>query len=1089
MQPDRPQQEPSIAAEDEMAADSDKDFDEDVQHCSKEKTLAQGQHAPGKACSSADLVSVEDGSQTTQHLHDKTAQRRSQRVADRRKMQPQSKRATFSQCQSSPNPGTKTPPSRQKPSHVLHETQSEQTPPKVEQAAPGPQQQQAVMKCKKDAKKVGSEARSCRSGSSQRVVEPQQQTRPAKSKDRHERSDSRLDSHRDRLSCGRGANHARHRAAQPVRKARVAASGAEDARIQTKVAQLQKDERGTTEAENVSRKRKADNIFQDTFSAQQTLQSREKHQRYVAELESQYLQAIDAKEWNRCIMLKEFIARVKGDAWDADGQAGTQPSVTAERQCDERLPDTITKKHLAWLVHQREKAKERADWHECQRIEDELTELLLEAESESRQSMSGTSQASRGLRDSSMQDLQLLQRRIGLLEKELSHAKETADFSRCLDLEEQLLQLRQDAEAAELAAQHLTIGARALGSDEKKRKAPMLHLEQERAKRAKDYQQNQSSEAQLPMLKQSIIFTQPEASEAIDAEGDDALRQRISLLEDQQKTAAGKGEWNKCAQLDEELTRAKAEMNDVAKLRLCTAQHSLLHSSPVLQDEKDVAQQKLDGLQRQLDQAKRDSNWTQCASIQQAMLKVKKDEASRACVLPSHATGDTAEALSQRIKTVESHLSEATNAGEWNQCAELDKELIRLRNDLRVAQTHQATKVAEVETAVKYQLKLLEEALHQTKNAKDWKKCQALTTEIDKLKSELAIAQTPSHGAASSGSCPGGNDASKVTALNQQLKLLEESLDQTKNAKDWKKCQALATEIDKLKSELTIAQAPSHGAASSESSPPGKDGIEARQGTIMSVSDIRKPNATNPPRIAIHSARVVGVGKVRQAFSKGAGKGAGKSGGKNGGKNAGKGFGKTGGKSSEQEVVLHICDEADGAKIAIVWKATSLNVGNLLHALVNIANAVPDKSDPSAVHLQLDDKSSVKTVLNRTDGPVAVYEPLAPNLWTIGQANSEPLHSEVDVALHCQSVSLRSLSSGNGEFLNVVFTDRSGESMTMQVFDHEEGDFEAGKLYIAFGLGVRPGRVRSSAYGYVDDLTWHQLKYLSWRTAFTDALA
>lgn len=257
----------------------------------------------------------------------------------------------------------------------------------------------------------------------------------------------------------------------------------------------------------------------------------------------------------------------------------------------------------------------------------------------------------------------------------------------------------------------------------------------------------------------------------------------------------------------------------------------------------------------------------------------------------------------------------------------------------------------------------------------------------------------------------------------------------------------------------------------------------------MSVSDIRKPNGTNPPRIAIHSARVVGVGKVRQAFSKGAGKGAGKSGGKNGGKNAGKGFGKTGGKSSEQEVVLHICDEADGAKIAIVWKATSLNVGNLLNALVNIANAVPDKSDPSAVHLQLDDKSSVKTVLNRTDGPVAVYEPLASNLWTIGQANSEPLHSEVDVALHCQSVSLRSLSSGNGEFLNVVFTDRSGESMTMQVFDHEEGDFEAGKLYIAFGLGVRPGRVRSSAYGYVDDLTWHQLKYLSWRTVFTDALA
>jgi hypothetical protein len=249
--------------------------------------------------------------------------------------------------------------------------------------------------------------------------------------------------------------------------------------------------------------------------------------------------------------------------------------------------------------------------------------------------------------------------------------------------------------------------------------------------------------------------------------------------------------------------------------------------------------------------------------------------------------------------------------------------------------------------------------------------------------------------------------------------------------------------------------------------------------------------------------RIGAVGKVTSDAGSGGNLGPGgvKGGGKGKGKfgdKSGKGSGKADssavskgkGKGSMNKVVLHVFDEVTSHTITLHWKKTSLSVAGLEKALANITNATPVISDNGQVHLELDHRSDVKTLLNPRDCTLDLYRPIASNFTlTIAQSYGELIGSYYDMVLRCQRVTLKAKSDFSGDqFLQVQWVDVEHQMMQMPVFDYNENDFQEGHYYIAWGLALKPGRSRLGGGLWGDDYTWGQLRYSGWSTAFVNVV-
>jgi hypothetical protein len=226
---------------------------------------------------------------------------------------------------------------------------------------------------------------------------------------------------------------------------------------------------------------------------------------------------------------------------------------------------------------------------------------------------------------------------------------------------------------------------------------------------------------------------------------------------------------------------------------------------------------------------------------------------------------------------------------------------------------------------------------------------------------------------------------------------------------------------------------------------------------------------------------------------KGGGKGKGKFGdksGKGGGKADINAVSKGKSKGSMNKVVLHVFDEASCHTITLHWKKAMLSVAGLEKALANISNATPVISDNGQVHLELDHRSDVKTLLNPRDCTLDLYKPIASNLsMTISQSIGETIGSYFVIVLRCQRVTLKAKSDFSGDqFLQISWMDLEGQMMQVPVFDYDENDFQEGHYYIAWGLALKPGRSRLGGGAWGDDYNWGQLWYSGWSTAFVNVV-
>jgi hypothetical protein len=282
----------------------------------------------------------------------------------------------------------------------------------------------------------------------------------------------------------------------------------------------------------------------------------------------------------------------------------------------------------------------------------------------------------------------------------------------------------------------------------------------------------------------------------------------------------------------------------------------------------------------------------------------------------------------------------------------------------------------------------------------------------------------------------------KLAVLQQTLIQLETSQERAKDAKDYTECVRVGQQIKETKDSISALW---------NSNVPGKDdakpvgfaqGIEAKGGVQMSIQAMLKSSVRLPLRVSVSAVRIGAVGKVTSDVGNGGNSGLGgcKGGGKGKGKfgdKSGKGGGKahinaaSKGKSkgSMNKVVLHVFDEASCHTITLHWKKATLSVAGLEKALANISNATPVIPDNGQVHLELDHRSDVKTLLNPRDCTPDLYKPIASNLsMTISQAYCETIGSYFDIVLRCQRVTMKAKSDFSGDqFLQISWVDLEGQ--------------------------------------------------------------
>jgi hypothetical protein len=332
----------------------------------------------------------------------------------------------------------------------------------------------------------------------------------------------------------------------------------------------------------------------------------------------------------------------------------------------------------------------------------------------------------------------------------------------------------------------------------------------------------------------------------------------------------------------------------------------------------------------------------------------------------------------------------------------------------------------------------------------------------------------------------------KRVVLQQTLIKLETLQQRAKDAQDYTECVRVGQQIKETQDSIS-ALCSSNARMPDAAEPVGfAQGHESKVGLQMSIQALLESHGRLPPRVSIFAVRIGAVGKVTSDVG-GLGvpakwcKGGGKCG-QSVGKAVINAMCKGKSKGSMNKVVLHVFDEASCHTITLHWKKATLSVAGLEKALASISNATPVISDSGQLHLELDHRSDVKTLLNPRNCTLDLYKPIASNLsLTISQASCETIGCYFDIVLRCHRVTLKAKSDlSGGQFLQIGWVDLEGHMMQMPVFDYDENDFQEGHYYIAWGLVLRPGRSRLAGGLWVDDYNWGQLRYSGWSTAFVN---
>ena len=270
------------------------------------------------------------------------------------------------------------------------------------------------------------------------------------------------------------------------------------------------------------------------------------------------------------------------------------------------------------------------------------------------------------------------------------------------------------------------------------------------------------------------------------------------------------------------------------------------------------------------------------------------------------------------------------------------------------------------------------------------------------------------------------------------------------------------------------------GTAVVERPEPRQTVVTKGSAVTKTTAELLAPRALLPPRVNLHSVQVLAVGKVH-VEAKGNGKGKGVIDAK------GKGKGKTKGKPATgkplHKVVIYVREGGTGTIVVLMWQAEEISTKNLENALVNVNNAKPVMGK-DGFSLELDGYSDIKALLNPSDMPLQVGSDI--KMWTTKEAEVEDIGSHVNIVYFVEGVQLKQIANGGDDYVQLNVVDTANERVSLQVFDHTDADFAQGSTIIAFGMVIRPGRIKVSGMWH-DDTTWGQARYSAWRTAFADA--
>jgi len=595
---------------------------------------------------------------------------------------------------------------------------------------------------------------------------------------------------------------------------------------------------------------------------------------------------------------------------------------------------------------------------------------------------------------------------------------------------------------------------------------------------------------------------------------EEALTMRIAVVNQLLEQAAEGRLWEICLCYQKEL----AELN------------SVLESARTVS----TLSQAMVSLQTALQAAKTSNDWSECQCISLRMQELHSNM-SRSESGDAHVSNSQEEdGILLRMASLQKEQNAASDANMFAHCQQLQVEVDSLQQNLEGVKWRSSVPsnrgASHCASNSRQQISDLQEHLHRAKIIGDFDECIRISTAITDLKrsshfnqsmpnslSDQSMQQKMFSLKSEQRSALDANDFVKCLAIATELSQLEltmQALDEieekrsmmqrtlsalvstqhrAKEAKDYKECVRVAQQIKKLENDFSSVW--SSNAAGKDVAKTARldQCVEAKGSEKMSIQDILQFAIRLPSRVSVSSVRIAAVGKVMADAFGGAVKGWGKLKGKLGdqvGKSGGsKGKGKGKGKCPVQQVVLHVFDEATGHIITLHWKKPSLSVAGLEKSLANILNATPMRTDKGQVFLELDHRSDVKSLVNSRHGPFDLYSPIASTLtMTINQAGYETIGSNVDIVLRCQHVAMKLKSDGYGsQFLQVDWVDLEGQMMQMPVFDHEERDFQEGDTYIAWGLAIKPSRVRAGGGYWVDDATWGVLRYSGWSTAFVNA--
>jgi hypothetical protein len=661
------------------------------------------------------------------------------------------------------------------------------------------------------------------------------------------------------------------------------------------------------------------------------------------------------------------------------------------------------------------------------------------------------------------------------MKQKLQMAAEAKDYTTCVQIEEQIsaLELSNPTESNKAASRGVC-GETKDPEEALNMRMSVLQSLLDQASHSQQWQKCVSYQQELSDLALHINTLRREGSVSV----------KRNELQRTLAAAQLSKDWLECARISEELKNLPDDM--------CFSESDAVQISSGLGD--DSIARRIASLEHELNAAAESKMFVQCQALQQEIESLRNDlefPVVQARVPSDHGMSEPAPSIQQKLLDLENSQLRASAANEYEECDSIESEISDLKR------LSESKSVASDLEDTRQKISSFEVQQAAAAKAKDWKKCMAIRSELSQLSSTLQPTSAQCDSPSTLGIQP------QIAVLQQTLIQLETSQERARDAKDYTECVRVGQQINETKDSISALWNSNVSGKDAAKSVGFAQGVEPKGGVQMSIQEMLESSVRLPPRVSVSGVRIGAVGKVTSDVGsggnpgpggvKGRGKGKGKFGdksGKGGGKADPNAVSKGKGKGSMNKVVLHVSDEASSHTITLHWKKATLSVAGLEKSFPNISNVTPVISDNGQVHLELDHRSDVKTLLNSRDCTLDLYRPIASNLpLTISQSYGESIGSYYDIVLRCQRVTLKAKSDFSGDqFLQVQWVDVEGQMMQMPVFDYNENDFQEGHFYIAWGLALKPGRSRLGGGLWGDDNTWGQLRYSGWSTAFVNVV-